>query len=197
MLGWPDCWSWTLPSPAQTPDSGGGSWRGAGSQVCPRLKMTAQKPMPGTGLATVVYHFRGRGTGADMFASRFLQGLYQYQGQGWRPGHRWAPRWHLHSVLVAFACVTQHPNPLNISSSCFHAVSSTCLFPPTHPGFLIVEHTLTRSHGAEGLGVSVLAELMGLGQLLQDGSGGQSVCVLSPCWVPLCGSPRAAENTRP
>ena len=46
VLDWPDFWRWTPPRP--DPRQCRGSWRGVGeSQVCWRLTMTAQKPIPG------------------------------------------------------------------------------------------------------------------------------------------------------
>lgn len=102
--------------------------------------MTARNLCPGTGLAAVVYHFRGWSTGVDTFGSRCPQRPISVPGTGReaRPqvGTKVASAPH-----HAFPGVKQHPNPLSISRSGFHAVFFTYLSAPTHPGFLVAERT--------------------------------------------------------
>lgn len=77
------------------------------AQVCLRLRMTAWNFCLGTGLATVVYHFRGWSSGADTFASRCPQGPISVPGPEARPqvGSTVAVAWH---VLVSVQKSSEH-----------------------------------------------------------------------------------------
>lgn len=130
--------------------------------------MTAWNLCLGTGLATVVYHFRGWGSGADTFASRCPQGPISVPG----PGPEARPQV---GTTVALAplpharCWCQGRNPLD-------ACTFTDLSPPTPPGFRRVEDTFPKSLGSEGLWVGAVVTRQVR----------RAVCV---CTVPLPATP--------
>lgn len=127
--------------PAQLrPQAVAGSWRGQGGVVTgvPEVKTDSPETLPGNWLGHCGLPLP---RGADTSASTetvTVQGRSGARPQGG-------------AILMAFAGVRWHSSSL----SCCSLTSPTCQLP---------EHSLTRSHGDEGLGVPT--ELVDLGQLL-------------------------------
>ena len=127
---------------------------------------------------------------ADTFASRCLQGPVSVPEPGTqaRPqvGTKVAFASHPHSIYWR----QRHPDPLSISSSCLHAIVFTYLFLPPHPGFLVVEHTLTRSQEGVGLGLGVPQRAGGFGAVVTKMGQEGYLCVCgAPAKPPDVGHP--------
>lgn len=127
MLDWPDFWRWTLPSPAQTPDSSrapGEMW-GRGITSVPEVENDSPEAYAWE-RAWPLWFTTSEDRALGLMCSFLMPaGPLSVPGPGIEAWPQVGTTVAFAPNFMAFADVRWHPNPLSLSSSYFHAVSFT------------------------------------------------------------------------